>query len=316
MLPDGWELESSVLLPNPIRVGGRLPLRGLYSTAWQLATATGQRARLILRARSSDTLFVQKAVLPGIEPLLFRGARRRGARVVLDVDDAEYTIGRLRARTIERVGRTSHSVLAGSPEIARWFGARGARVVLAPTPVELPPSLPSKRDPTLIAWTGTPATATNLRLLVDPLNSLRETDNTVKFIALGVRHLPFAPTWWELLEWTPDNEYSILSSASVGVMPLDDTPFNRGKCGYKVLLYGAYGMDAVYSPVGVNRTFADMGLGFPAASSVDWQVMVLKCLSGGEEARLRRARNRAIVEADYREDQYEARLRNVLFGPG
>jgi glycosyltransferase involved in cell wall biosynthesis len=76
---------------------------------------------------------------------------------------------------------------------------------------------------------------------------------------------------WSFVEWSPETEEHIASHIDVGVMPLVDTEFQRGKCGLKLLQYMAAGIPVVASSVGVNRSIVEEGMnGYAATSEEEW----------------------------------------------
>ncbi|MDR9769432.1 glycosyltransferase [Acetomicrobium sp.] len=75
----------------------------------------------------------------------------------------------------------------------------------------------------------------------------------------------------EILPWTEENEVAAIQNFDVGIMPLPDGPWERGKCGYKLIQYMACGRPVVASPVGVNRQIVEHGVnGFLANDTADW----------------------------------------------
>ena len=75
----------------------------------------------------------------------------------------------------------------------------------------------------------------------------------------------------EILPWSEDSEVAYIQSFDVGIMPLTDGPFERGKCGYKLVQYMACGLPVIASPVGVNSRIVEQGkTGFLASSSAEW----------------------------------------------
>jgi len=94
---------------------------------------------------------------------------------------------------------------------------------------------------------------------------------TVRFVVVGgsgdsAEDLPF-----EIWPWTSGTEVQSIQLFDIGIMPLFDTPWERGKCGYKLIQYMAVGKPVVASPVGINKEIVQHGVnGFLASDLIDW----------------------------------------------
>jgi glycosyltransferase involved in cell wall biosynthesis len=124
-----------------------------------------------------------------------------------------------------------------------------------------------------IGWIGSPVTASYLDLIRDGIGALsREVD--VQLVLIGAGAIaPFHNIPMEILPWSEDLERKISQKFDVGIMPLVDGPFERGKCGYKLIQYMASALPVVASPVGVNQQIVEPHVnGYLAASSTEWLV--------------------------------------------
>jgi glycosyltransferase involved in cell wall biosynthesis len=93
-----------------------------------------------------------------------------------------------------------------------------------------------------------------------------------RFLAIGASLTPRVDGALEVLQWSEAHEIDLIRGLDVGVMPLPDTPWTRGKCGYKLIQYMACGLPVIASPVGVNSQIVDHGVnGFLAESEADWR---------------------------------------------
>jgi len=117
----------------------------------------------------------------------------------------------------------------------------------------------------------------------------------------------------ELRPWAEETEASEIQAFDVGIMPLDDTEWERGKCGYKLLQYMAAGRPVVASPVGVNPDIVEPGVtGLLARTPEEWRTALTRLRDDpGLRARMGAAGRRR-VEADYSLDIAEPRLRALL----
>ena len=164
-------------------------------------------------------------------------------------------------------------------------------VVQVPTVVDLeryPPPNPAAPDSAgvRVCWIGQQSTAAFLAPLAPMFRELAA-DQRMRFTAIGIdtaaANLPM-----DSLAWSEASEAADIAACDIGIMPLPDTPFERGKCGYKLIQYMACGLPVVASPVGANRDIVQHGVdGFLADSEAEWRVALTR-LAANSELRRRR----------------------------
>lgn len=245
----------------------------------------GRIARL-LDTNGFDLLWIEKEALPWMPVALESLLMARKQPFVLDYDDAVFhyydqhrnpIIRLLLANKHNHIMRRAAMVIAGNPYIAERALAAGARnVQILPTVVDLaryPLSSHSRRDEgkkIIVGWIGQRHNAHYLKIIGDAAVRLHQ-EGKASFLAIGAGEagtqcLPFQPvTWSEATETTE------IARFDIGVMPLPDEPFERGKCGYKLIQYMASGIPVIASPVGINANIVEDGVnGFLARSPDDW----------------------------------------------
>jgi glycosyltransferase involved in cell wall biosynthesis len=216
--------------------------------------------------------------------------------------------------------RSAALVVVGNQYLAERAHHAGAKwVEYLPTSIPLTRYSPVKRKPDApftVVWIGTPVTAKFLRIIQRPLAeaSLR-CRLDLKLIGSGPVEMPGVRT--EVQPWSEEKEVAELQSSDIGVMPLFDTPFDRGKCGYKLIQYMGCGKAVVASPVGANQTIVDHGsTGFLAASEKDWAHSILRL---HDDSRLRArmgAAGRERVEREYCTEVNAPKLAELLLHAG
>ncbi|MDF1639182.1 glycosyltransferase, partial [Alcanivorax jadensis] len=123
--------------------------------------------------------------------------------------------------------------------------------------------------------------------------------------------LPGIPV--EVVPWSEDSEAEQVSRMSVGIMPLEDGPWERGKCGYKLIQYMACAVPVVASPVGVNTAIVgDNECGLLADSSDDWSTALLSLLGSRERRVVLGLSGRHAVDSHYSLQVQAPILRDVL----
>ena len=269
-----------------------------------ILAAYGRRALRLARARRWDAVWIEKEILPWLPPIAEAWLHWRQVPMVVDYDDAWFhrydehprpLVRRLLGGKIAAVMRSATTVVAGNGYIADHARAAGAaRVEIVPTVVDTdairPIEPPADRPPT-IGWIGTPANARYL----DPIRpalaaACREAGARLLLVgAGGAPALGGLPG--EARAWEEAREAADLADMDIGIMPLPDTPFERGKCGYKLIQYMAAGRPAVASPVGVNGTIvADGRTGFLPTTVEGWTDALLALV---HDPALRRRMGRA-----------------------
>jgi glycosyltransferase involved in cell wall biosynthesis len=282
-------------------------------TAKGAATFRGALRRLAdtRAAKRYDLVLVHRESLPVGPAWLECTLRARGVPYAFDFDDAIYLRAASRANRrvswlkaagkTESVARHASLVLAGNDHLADWARRRTSRVVVVPTTIDTEiyrPRTHSPDGPICIGWSGSLSTIEHLRLLEPVLRELqRELGIRIRVIGDSSYELPGASV--EALPWVGSRELEGLAQIDIGVMPLPDDEWARGKCGLKALQYMALGIPTVMSPVGVNRRIARDGAAWLAATEGDWDNALRRLIhDAGRRHELGRA-GRLRVEREY-----------------
>ena len=308
-------------------------LEDLYGDRPQVAKYTawryyGRRIAELMRRREHDLAWVEGELFPylpyGLEAVLSRHARP----YVVDYDDALFhkydlarspVVRRVLGRKIDRVMARSACVIAGNPYLAaRAEQARAGRVEIIPTVVDerrYSPVSHAGRARPVIGWIGSPATEHYALDLRDILLEACAND-AAQLVFIGAR--PEVASRFEgvavkVLPWSEETEAELIADMDIGIMPLRDGPWERGKCGYKIIQYMASGLPVVASPVGVNADIVRHGdNGFLAADDEDWR-QALRQLIGSPALRAAQGRaGRRRVEEHYSLASQAPRLADVL----
>lgn len=251
------------------------------------------RLGTLLRLRRYDVVWIEKEALPWFPAAIERGLFWvPGVPIVVDYDDATFhAYDRHRLRVvrlllggkIDGIMRTADLVIAGNAYIADRAAASGARnVARLPTAVDLghyasAPRRPHTEEQALsIGWIGSPMTSAYLERLRAPLAELAgRLPLRMRLIGATPEVLAGLPV--EVVPWSVETEAAELARCDVGIMPIPDQPWERGKCGYKLIQYMASGLPVVASPVGANREIVVPGeTGFFAETDADWAAALLR----------------------------------------
>ena len=252
------------------------------------------RALHCLDARKSDVIWIEKEAFPWMPWALERLALPRSIPIISDYDDALFHqydlhsnsfVRAVLGRKIDRVMQNSDLVTAGNSYLANRAKAAGAKQVeIVPTVVDATaywPQTPTHANGKLrIGWIGTPQTwgkygTPNITFFRDFAKK-----HNVIFRIIGASLSATHDNEFEYLPWTEPNEVSLIQGMHIGIMPLTDSPWERGKCGYKLIQYMACGLPVVASPVGVNGEIVEHGINGLLAKNIDeWQSTLARLVS-------------------------------------
>lgn len=262
--------------------------------------AFGRRLRDVLTLPRGAVVVVEYELLPFFPALLERWLVWRGCRLVVDYDDALFHqydqhanpwVRRLLGGKIATMMRLADTVVAGNAYLADYARRAGAkRVEVIPTVIDLVryPAKPLAPDSAVftIGWIGSPSTARYLRDIAPALAEVCKGGRArVRLIGSGPVDLPGVPV--EVLPWREETEVDEMRRFDVGIMPLPDEPWARGKCGFKLIQYMACGLPVVASPVGVNAEIVEPGVNGLLASTIAEWVQALEALRADVELRQR-----------------------------
>ena len=264
-------------------------LRGFARRLWE-----------VLRVPREAVVVIEYELLPWFPSALERWLAWRGCRMVVDYDDALFHqydahrnpwVRRLLGRKIATVMRLSHIVVVGNTYLADYAGRAGApRVEVIPTVIDLAryavKDTTSASEVFTIGWIGSPSTTRYLYDIAPALAQVCQGGRArVRLVGSGPIELPGVPM--EVIAWDEETEVDEIRGFDVGIMPLPDEPWERGKCGFKLIQYMACCLPVVASPVGVNSTIVEHGFnGFLATSAEEWS-QALSTLAADSELRHR-----------------------------
>jgi glycosyltransferase involved in cell wall biosynthesis len=291
-------------------------LRVLYSgggrSSGRLMRAYAARLAWLTRAGKFDLLWIEKELFPRLPATLERLLARLGRAYVVDYDDAvfhDYDLHpnryfrRALSRKIDQVMRHASLVVAGNEYLAersRHAGARDTRILPTVVDLERFPAGPAPRRADFsVGWIGTPMTSGYLEQVRAPLAALLACGSS-RIVAVGAGADPVPGVPVEVRPWTEGGEVEAIRQFDAGIMPLPDEPWERGKCGYKLIQYMACGLPVVASAVGANVEIVQQGVnGFLARNDREWTA-ALQALREDPDLRQRMGRaGRRLVEERY-----------------
>lgn len=255
----------------------------------------------VARMGDFDIIFIAREALMTRSTWFERAFRRSGARIIYDFDDSVWlsnvSDANRRWGWVKDPSKTSKLialadlVFAGNHYLADYAKRFNPRVEVVATTIDTSVYLPRTtrpEGPVVIGWSGSITTIRHFRYAEPALRELKAKygdriafrvvgDSSFRLKELGIIGLP----------WGRESELDDLRAMDIGIMPLPDDEWARGKCGLKGLQYMALKIPAVMSPVGVNSEIVQHGInGFLPRTQEEW----VQCISRlVEDAELRRA---------------------------
>ncbi|MEM7109943.1 MAG: glycosyltransferase [Bacteroidota bacterium] len=218
-------------------------------------------------------------------------------KIIYDFDDAIWLedhkergsmLAKLKWKSkVGSICKWSFKVSAGNAYLADHARKFNHNVIVNPTTIdtqlmhnpELYKMLSSrKKQEMCIGWTGTHSTLQYLSEILPVLRKLEE-QYEFKFRVISNKRPDFELRNAEFVPWQKESEIEDLMAIDIGIMPLTDDPWSRGKCGFKALQYMALEKPTVVSPVGINRKIIEHGVtGYHCTTLEDWHNYLLELL--------------------------------------
>jgi glycosyltransferase involved in cell wall biosynthesis len=261
--------------------------RGHYLAKARFSIAAAARVLARAVAAAPDVVLVHREAIPIGPPLveLLLGRLKRRP-LVFDFDDAVFLPNASEAnrvmqvlkfpRKVNTIMRASVAVTAGNDYLAAYASDYNASVRVVPTVVDTHRWAPAPERKTWtraprIGWIGTPSTTRYLAGLGSVLEELAASQRFILRVAGTDSPVAVRGVEVEELPWSLDHEVELFGGCDIGVYPLEDDAWARGKCGLKAIQFMACGIPVVASAVGVNRAIIQDGInGFLARSRHEW----------------------------------------------
>ena len=270
------------------------------------------RVGLIFSLSRVDFVFIHREATPIGPPVIewiISNIWRK--KIVYDFDDAIWLsntsgVNRLATqlkwhRKVGSICRWSHKISVGNQYLGEYAARFSHQVVLNPTTIETRQhycQIKNQHDtPLVIGWTGSQSTIFYLDRLLPVLDQLAQ-HHTFEFLVISNQPPTFSRNYLRFIPWESATEVDNILRMHVGVMPLTDDRWAKGKCGLKALQYLALGIPALVSPVGVNTQIVEHGVeGYHCATEEDWYQSLEELLAdSAKRARMGEAGRKKVVD--------------------
>lgn len=247
--------------------------------------------------------------------------RKKCGRMILDMDDAIFTTNKRTEIKLKKLLPLCDTVIVGNEYLADFVRKYQNNIHIIPTPIETNFYIPKIKDSETeaniltVGWMGGWGNLTHLNLILPSLINLKKKLPHIHLkIVTNIHELSSRlKDIAELKQWSAKDELMDLQSFDIGLMPLKDNPFSRGKCSFKLLQYMAVGIPVIASPVGMNKQVVRDN-GFLCESEEEWlESLLLLC----ENEALRKTmgkKSREIVSEEYSTEINFVKLHRALTG--
>ena len=332
--PGGWDAPSAQRRLAALASEG--PWQVDMFSAGSLPTEEQLDALAAAGAKGDGAVLILQRVLPGRGQL----ARLREAydRLVLDIDDAIYAVppdvgGSLPAQAVKAAGRVAirgyprasarrrplikalqevDTCVAGNSILAAFARRHCRDVVEIPTTVSPVQEIPPRTGQSKLVWVGVGENLQYLDLIAGALGRLRK-EVEFEFTVVSSRPWVNATVPTEFVRWSRAAERDALLRATVGVAPLTNDPWARGKCAFRAILYGGHALPTVASQVGItHEVLVDGETGLLVRTKAEWEKALRALLDDGDRASAMGRRAWRRVGATYSDQVALGQWRSLL----
>lgn len=286
------------------------------------------RFKLFFSLHQWDVIFIQREVSPIGPPILgFYASKVLGKRVIYDIDDAiwipNYTESNALFHRLKSYWKTrffikwSDITIAGNEHLALYAKQFNSNVILIPTIVDTDFHR-TQRDrseiinPVVIGWTGSISTLAHLKGINRILSKLQKS-TPFELHVIANKSPDLFDLNYHFIPWTSGDEINSLDSFDIGIMPLPDDEWTKGKCGFKAIQYMSMGIATLASPVGMNKELLVHGVnGYLCTSDDDWQVYLHSLITNAQKRLQIGREGRRTIEQRYSLESQLKKMELVL----
>lgn len=264
-----------------------------------------KRFAVLFSVFNYDKIVIEKELFPYFPAFFERVLAILNVQYIVDYDDAIFhnydlsTNPMIRFVLSNKIGivmKNAETVVAGNEYLAEKAKLSGAKhVVILPTVIDIlryNVVTKTNQEKIVIGWIGSPSTFKYVKTIFPVFEALAK-QYPIEIQIVGAKEKVSVPFPMEFIEWSEATEANSIAGFDIGIMPLEDSSWEKGKCAYKLIQYMATGIPVVASPVGMNTVVVQQGSnGFLAESREQWFKSIeellrdkAKCVTFGQTGR-------------------------------
>jgi glycosyltransferase involved in cell wall biosynthesis len=293
---------------------------------WMAFKGFVNRLVILFTVGKYDLIVIEKELFPYFPAWPERILALFGIKYVVDYDDAIWhnydvtnnpVIRLLFKRKIDVVMKRAALVVAGNLYIAEKARAVNAKAVtIIPTAVDIKKYVAKENfssDLLTVGWIGSPITSKYLWDLLPIFRPLL-LEKKIRLLLIGADPKLGNEPLVEVVPWDEASEAEIIRIFDVGIMPLVDTIWERGKCGYKLIQYMACGLPVIGTPIGVNAKIIKPGInGWHASSLSEWTSALTDCIDNFDKLKEKGLHGRNLVQSEFAMQRYQSEWLDIFF---
>ena len=255
----------------------------------------------ILSSPNYDIVFIHREAFPAKGYLfewLFRVFCRK---MIYDFDDAVFLKKPIKVRAVMKM---ADRIIAGNGFLKDYAAALNKEVLILPTPIDTDRYRPIVKGPDgrkiVIGWMGTPTTSEYLKEINEVFMFILGKYKNVEIRVTGTMSDDFLCPGVVYEDWSLENEIRSLQEFDIGIMPMPENDWTKGKCAFKIIQYMAVGIPSVASPVGMNKDVIKEGAdGFFASNNEEWREKLSRLIESQELRKVIGKNGRKTAEEKY-----------------
>jgi glycosyltransferase involved in cell wall biosynthesis len=265
---------------------------------------------------TNKIVFIEYELLPYFPPILEYLLYKTKVKIIFDYDDAIFhnydlhpngIVRYLLGNKIYKIVKYANTVITGSPYLSSHLNRFSNKIVEIPTSINFANYISNfqfeiNNDDIIIGWIGSKSTSVNIINIIEVIKNAHRLNPKIKFRLMGFdgnlkSQLDFPNVQFN--NWSVQEELIFLREIDLGIMPLEDTPFNRGKCGFKLIQYMAMGKPTLSTPLEANVKINRNNNNLFATNNEEWLDCINEFCSNLSFYREVGLRNQEIVRKYY-----------------